>query len=46
MTKNGKSRITYLSALAIEILDLLGTNNRTAQSYHGNLYVDEYFWIP
>lgn len=24
----------------------LGTNVRTAQSYHGNLYLDEYFWIP
>lgn len=24
----------------------LGTNSRTAQSYHGDLYVDEYFWIP
>ncbi|MCD9473088.1 terminase, partial [Photobacterium phosphoreum] len=24
----------------------LGTNYRTAQSYHGNLYVDEFFWIP
>ena len=24
----------------------LGTNARTAQSYHGNLYLDEYFWIP
>ena len=23
----------------------LGTNSRTAQSYHGNLYLDEYFWI-
>lgn len=23
----------------------LGTNARTAQSYHGNLYLDEYFWI-
>ena len=22
----------------------LGTNMRTAQSYHGNLYFDEYFW--
>lgn len=22
----------------------LGTNARTAQSYHGNLYFDEYFW--
>ncbi|MFM5115168.1 terminase ATPase subunit family protein [Aeromonas hydrophila] len=23
----------------------LGTNARTAQSYHGNIYMDEYFWI-
>ncbi|KAB7701082.1 oxidoreductase [Plesiomonas shigelloides] len=28
------------------ILYFLGTNSRTAQSYHGNLYLDEYFWIP
>src|SRR5690606_3113252 len=27
-------------------LYFLGTNYRTAQSYHGNLYVDEFFWIP
>lgn len=27
-------------------LHFLGTNSRTAQSYHGNLYIDEYFWIP
>lgn len=26
-------------------LYFLGTNARKAQSYHGNLYVDEYFWI-
>ncbi|MRR51671.1 MAG: terminase ATPase subunit family protein [Rhodocyclaceae bacterium] len=26
-------------------LYFLGTNIRTAQSYHGNLYMDEYFWI-
>jgi len=24
----------------------LSTNSRTAQSYHGHLYVDECFWIP
>jgi len=23
----------------------LGTNSKTAQSYHGNLYIDEFFWI-
>ncbi|WP_175815544.1 terminase ATPase subunit family protein [Burkholderia diffusa] len=27
-------------------LRFLGTNARTAQSYHGNLYFDEYFWVP
>ncbi|AVF35094.1 terminase ATPase subunit family protein [Rahnella sikkimica] len=27
-------------------LIFLGTNVRTAQSYTGNLYLDEYFWIP
>jgi len=26
-------------------LYFLGTNFRTAQSYHGDLYIDEYFWI-
>jgi uncharacterized protein YjcR len=27
-------------------LRFLSTNANTAQSYHGHLYVDEYFWIP
>ena len=27
------------------MLYFLGTNSKTAQSYHGNLYLDEYFWI-
>lgn len=27
-------------------LYFLSTNARTAQSYHGHVYVDEYFWIP
>lgn len=26
-------------------LYFLGTNARTAQSYHGDIYMDEYFWI-
>lgn len=26
-------------------LYFLGTNARTAQGYHGNLYFDEYFWV-
>ena len=27
-------------------LHFLGTNKNTAQSYSGDLYIDEYFWIP
>ena len=27
-------------------LYFLGTNSNTAQSYSGDLYIDEYFWIP
>lgn len=27
-------------------LVFLGTNSRTAQGYHGDVYIDEYFWIP
>jgi len=27
-------------------LYFLGTSSRTAQSYHGHVYMDEYFWIP
>ena len=27
-------------------LYFLGTNSRTAQSYHGDVYLDEYWWIP
>ena len=27
-------------------LYFLSTNSRTAQSYHGHVYMDEYFWIP
>lgn len=28
------------------ILYFLGTNSNTVQSYSGDLYIDEYFWIP
>jgi len=27
-------------------LRFLSTNSNTAQSYHGDLYIDEFFWIP
>ena len=35
-----------MSASNEATLYFLGTNARTAQDYHGNLYLDEYFWIP
>lgn len=28
------------------ILYFLSSNSRTAQSYHGHVYMDEYFWMP
>lgn len=27
-------------------LRFLSNNSKTAQSYHGHVYIDEYFWIP
>ena len=33
-TKHGAAELRFLS-----------TNSKTAQSYHGHVYVDEYFWI-
>ncbi|MGH1374411.1 MAG: terminase large subunit domain-containing protein [Cellvibrionaceae bacterium] len=37
LTKDGKPWAT---------LRFVSTNGRTAQGYHGHLYVDEVFWIP
>jgi uncharacterized protein YjcR len=34
-----------MDGAAVDLL-FLGTNARTAQSYHGHVYMDEYFWIP
>lgn len=33
-TANGEAELRFLS-----------TNSKTAQSYHGHVYIDEYFWI-
>src|SRR5699024_7757768 len=27
------------------VLHFLGTNSKTAQGYHGDVYLDEYFWV-
>lgn len=37
--------VDYNGALMQPSMYFLGTNSRTAQSYHGNVYMDEYFWI-
>jgi len=41
--KGGRDSPIILPNLAN--LYFLGTNSRTAQGYHGNLYFDEYFWV-
>lgn len=43
--KGENLKLTLANGQAPELV-FLGTNSRTAQSYHGNLYLDEYFWIP
>lgn len=39
----GQGVITLSNGAEIRFLS---TNSRTAQSYHGHLYIDEVFWIP
>jgi uncharacterized protein YjcR len=41
--KGGRDSPIILPNLAN--LYFLGTNSRTAQGYHGNLYFDEFFWV-
>lgn len=43
--KGENLKLTLADGRSPELI-FLGTNSRTAQSYHGNLYLDEYFWIP
>lgn len=42
----GKDTIELVTKHGVATLYFLSTNSSTAQSYHGHLYVDEYFWIP
>lgn len=42
----GKDKITVVSDFGEATLYFLSTNSNTAQSYHGHLYIDEFFWIP
>ena len=42
----GKDTIELHTKHGVATLYFLSTNSSTAQSYHGHLYVDEYFWIP
>ena len=42
----GKDTIELQTPNGTATLYFLSTNSSTAQSYHGDVYVDEYFWIP
>ncbi len=42
----GGQKIELHTPHGVATLYFLSTNSSTAQSYHGDLYVDEYFWIP
>jgi len=42
----GGDKIELHTKTGMATLYFLSTNSSTAQSYHGDLYVDEYFWIP
>ena len=41
----GKDRIELHTEYGLTVLHFLSTNSCTAQSYNGNLYFDEYFWV-
>lgn len=42
----GKDTIELHTRHGVATLYFLSTNSSTAQSYHGHVYIDEYFWIP
>ncbi|MEI8244366.1 MAG: terminase family protein [Lentisphaerota bacterium] len=42
----GKDTIEIQTKHGVATLYFLSTNSSTAQSYHGHVYIDEYFWIP
>ena len=42
----GKDTIEIVTPKGVATLYFLSTNSATAQSYTGNVYIDEYFWIP
>lgn len=42
----GKDKIELHTPHGVATLYFLSTNSATAQGAHGDLYVDEYFWIP
>ena len=44
--KGGDTIELYKDGKSWATLYFLSTNSATAQSYHGDLYIDEVFWIP
>ncbi|MEN9360632.1 MAG: hypothetical protein RL095_2167 [Verrucomicrobiota bacterium] len=42
----GKDKIEIITPHGTATLYFLSTNATTSQGYHGDVYIDEYFWIP
>ncbi|MEH6649972.1 MAG: terminase family protein [Motiliproteus sp.] len=42
----GKDKVQIHCDAGSPTFRFLSTNSTTAQSYNGNVYIDEYFWIP
>ena len=42
----GGDKVELHTQNGVATLYFLSTNSSTAQSYHGDVYIDEYFWIP
>jgi uncharacterized protein YjcR len=42
----GKDKIEIITQKGTATLYFLSTNSTTSQGYHGDVYIDEYFWIP
>lgn len=42
----GKDKVEIITPKGVATLYFLSTNSTTSQGFHGDVYVDEYFWIP
>ena len=42
----GGDQVSIITPHGVATFYFLSTNSATAQGYHGDVYIDEYFWIP